>query len=82
MAEKLGHRLAMARHTLSLSQREVAAQAQISQKHLSQLERGHVSLLSLASGTVRRLARILKVSTDHLTGMDLPDSELEVADAA
>ena len=73
MGEALGHRLAMARHACSFSQQTVAKRVGITQKHLSQVERGHVDFLSLASGTVLRLARCLGVSTDYLLGRDIAE---------
>ena len=77
----LGHRLAMVRHAKKLRQIEVAKAVGITQKHLSQIEGGHVSFLSLSSGTVLRLADFLGVSTDYLLGR-IDESELEPADAA
>ena len=68
MALDLGHRLAIARHARRLSQQAVAKAVGITQKHLSQAEHGHVPFLSLASGTVLRLAEVLGVSTDYLLG--------------
>jgi len=65
----LGHRLAMTRHARKLSQGTVAKTVGITQKHLSQVERGHVLMASLASGTVVRLARLFGVSTDYLLGL-------------
>jgi transcriptional regulator with XRE-family HTH domain len=65
----LGHRLAMTRHAWKLSQGAVARAVGITQKHLSQVERGHVPVASLASGTVVRLARLFGVSTDYLLGL-------------
>jgi transcriptional regulator with XRE-family HTH domain len=65
----LGHRLAMARHARKLSQGAVAKAVGITQKHLSQVERGHVPMESLASGTVVRFARLFSVSTDYLLGL-------------
>lgn len=73
MREELGHRLKMARHAKNVRQCAVATAAKISQKHLSQIERGHVQLSSLAGGAVRRLARALGVTTDYLLGMDVPE---------
>ena len=68
MALDLGHRLAMARHARRLSQQAVSKAVGITQKHLSQVEHGHVPFLSLSSGTVLRLAEALEVSTDYLLG--------------
>jgi transcriptional regulator with XRE-family HTH domain len=65
----LGHRLAMTRHARKLSQGAVAKAVGITQKHLSQIERGHVPIASLGSGTVVRLARLFGVSTDYLLGL-------------
>ena len=64
----LGHRLAMLRHERRLSQTRVAKEVGITQKHLSQIEHGHVLFLSLSSGTVLRLANLLGVTTDYLLG--------------
>ena len=68
-------RLRLARHVYRLSQTYVAGQVGITQKHLSQLERGRSPVLSLACGTVQRLARTLHVTTDYLLGMDVCDPE-------
>lgn len=79
--DDLGHRLAMARHAKRLSQTEVAKAVGITQKHLSQIERGHVPFLSLSSGTVVRLADLLEVTTDYLLGR-VDESEMEPAAVA
>jgi len=68
MPQDLGHRLAMTRHARKMSQGQVAEAAGISQKHLSQVERGHVPFLSLSSGTLVKLADCLGVSLDWLCG--------------
>jgi transcriptional regulator with XRE-family HTH domain len=47
----------------------VAKAVGVTQKHLSQVERGHVPMASLASGTVVRFARLFGVSTDYLLGL-------------
>lgn len=65
----LGHRLAMTRHARKLSQGAVAKAVGITQKHLSQVERGHVPIESLGSGTVVRFARLFGVTTDYLLGL-------------
>jgi transcriptional regulator with XRE-family HTH domain len=69
MENILGHRLAMLRHGRRLSQHTLSTQVAITQKHLSQIEQGRQSLLSVASGTVLRLAQSLGVSTDYLLGL-------------
>lgn len=71
MRETLGHRLAMARHALQLSQQAVARQVGITQKHLSQVEHGHADVQGLAGRTLLRLACCLQVTTDYLLGRDL-----------
>ncbi len=78
MALDLGHRLAMARHARRLSQQAVSKAVGITQKHLSQVEHGHVPFLSLSSGTVLRLAEVLEVSTDYLLGRIDDEEEPEV----
>jgi transcriptional regulator with XRE-family HTH domain len=77
MAETRGHRLAMARHAKRLSQHEVAKRVGITPKHLSQLERDHVPVPSVAGRTLLRLARLLGVSLEYLLGSDLPDDDME-----
>lgn len=67
----LAQRLTTLRHERHWTQRALAAQAHISQKQLRQMERGRQSFLTVASGTVRRLARLLGVTTDYLLGMDV-----------
>lgn len=69
----LAQRLTTLRHERHWTQRALALQAHISQRQLSQLEHGRQSFLTVASGTVRRLARLLGVTTDYLLGMDLLD---------
>ena len=71
MANILGHRLAMARHARQLSQMAVAKQVGISQKHLSQIEKGRVQVRSVAGGTLLALAQCFDVTTDYLLGRDL-----------
>lgn len=71
MENILGHRLMVLRHERRFSQRALAKQASISQKHLSQIEHGRQPLLAVAGGTVRCLASLLGVTTDYLLGMDL-----------
>lgn len=67
----LAQRLTTLRHERHWPQHALAAQIPISQKQLSQMEHGRQSLLTVASGTVRRLARLLGVTTDYLLGMDV-----------
>jgi transcriptional regulator with XRE-family HTH domain len=64
----LGTRLAIVRRARGIRQKEVAAQVGITQKHLSQLETGKVSLLNLRAGVLVKLADVLQVSTDYLLG--------------
>ena len=76
----LGLRLSLARQTRHYSQQDLARLVGISQKHLSQLEKGRVPFGSLASATLRRLAQTLEVSTDYLLG--LTDDQAPRGDAA
>lgn len=65
----LGLRLSLARQIRHYSQQDLARLVGMSQKHLSQLEKGRVPFGGLASATLRRLAQTLDVSTDYLLGL-------------
>ena len=75
MHTDLGHRLAMARHAKRVPQMALAKLVGISQKHLSQIEHGHVPIRSVAGGTLLRLAECLDVTTDYLLGSDIKDED-------
>jgi transcriptional regulator with XRE-family HTH domain len=48
----------------------LAERAQISPKHLSQIETGKVAGLHMQAQLLRRIAQILGVSADYLLGLD------------
>lgn len=64
----LGTRLAIARRQRHLKQKDVASQAGITAKHLSQVEQGRADLLHMRSAIIVALADQLQVSTDYLLG--------------
>jgi transcriptional regulator with XRE-family HTH domain len=70
----LGERIGIARRRLGLTQKSLAHQVGLAAHTLSQIERG--AHRELQSGSIRRLARVLGVTTDFLIGMDLPEEDI------
>ena len=73
-------RLRHLRERKGISQNELAKQAGVAQAIVQRLEAGVRGVDHLSVGVVRRLARALGVSVDHLIGMY--EDEHEPADAA
>jgi len=70
-ASILGERVLLARRRAGLTQQQLGALVRLSSNTLARLERGGVQ--ELRSGAIRRLARVLGVTTDYLLGMDVAD---------
>lgn len=66
----LGERVMLSRRRRALSQRDLAAQAQMSPTALNRLERG---LQSVSAERLATLARLLDVSADYLLGLREPE---------
>jgi transcriptional regulator with XRE-family HTH domain len=72
----LSGRLRQIRKQAGLTQRQLEAQSGVPQNTISRIEIGSVQ--NVSARTLANLARALKVSMDHLIGLDSePDSELE-----
>lgn len=70
----LGERIGIARRRNGLTQSAVARYAGVTPQTISLLERG--GHRTIQSDSVRKIARVLRVSTDWLMGMDLPEEEV------
>ena len=68
----VGERILLARRRQKIQQKVLAARAQISPKHLSQIETGKVAGLHMQAALLRRMAQVLGVSADYLLGLDEP----------
>ena len=66
----VGERILLARRRRGIQQKVLAERAQISPKHLSQIETGKVAGLHMQAGLLRRIAQVLGVSADYLLGLD------------
>jgi len=69
----VGERILLARRRRGIQQKVLAERAQISPKHLSQIETGKVAGLHMQAGLLRRIAQVLGVSADYLLGLDEPE---------
>ena len=69
----VGERILVARRRRGIQQKVLAERAQISPKHLSQIETGKVAGLHMQAGLLRRIAQVLGVSADYLLGLDAPE---------
>ena len=65
--QAIGERVMLIRRRRGLSQRDLAARAQMSPTALNRLERG---LQSVAAERLATLARVLAVSADYLLGLN------------
>jgi len=71
---RFGKRLCAARESAGLTQARLAFIVGITVGHLSKLERGAAEALP-GGDALLEMARALRVSTDHLLGLDRRDSE-------
>jgi len=71
MAETLGDRIRMHRARLKLSQTELGKRVGLSTNSVSAIEAGQDPKAS----RLKKIAKVLGVSTDYLLGMDESDSE-------
>ena len=78
----VGERILLARRRQSIQQKVLAERAQISPKHLSQIETGKVAGLHMQAALLRRMAQVLGVSADYLLGLDTPEQATSKGAAA
>lgn len=79
--ESIGTRIRRARGYRNMGQASLARAIGLSPSSLSQIETGKTE--DPASSIVRRIAQVLKVSTDFLHGMtDKIENEIQAAEAA
>lgn len=64
----LGERIKSVREKMGISQRELATKSEVAQGTISMLENGKVE--ELRSEGLRRVAEVLRTSTDYLLGID------------
>jgi transcriptional regulator with XRE-family HTH domain len=78
----VGERILLARRRRGIQQKVLAELAQISPKHLSQIETGKVAGLHMQAELLRRIAQTLGVSADYLLGLDASEQEPPAEQAA
>lgn len=76
----LGARLRQARERRGLSQRDLARRARVTYSAIALLESGERTGIGLEQ--LRRLARVLRVTTDYLLEMDRPDEDRQAVAVA
>jgi transcriptional regulator with XRE-family HTH domain len=75
----IGDRIKKRRQELGLSQRELAVRVSTRQATIADLERG--AQKETSTGLIRRLAKVLGVTSDWLIGMYEEDEDGELATA-
>lgn len=68
MKEKLGHKIKALRKTKNLSQEKLANKAELSQQHISRIEKG---LTFPCVATLTKIANVLNISINDLVDNDI-----------
>lgn len=77
MAYNIGPRVQSAREQAGMTKANLAQKAGLRWAQLHKIESGQ--RLQVSAETVKRLARALRVTTDYLLGMDIPEEEESAA---